>query len=76
MSPEKFCVWQFFEDGTSEKVRDWVPLEEAVKAFKHYTTSIAARVGLVKQVLIVDQGDLTCAHWTKEQGLVYPGPED
>ena len=74
-SSETFDVWQFFEDGSQEKVRDHVPLDEAVVAFKHYCTSVAARMGLVTRVLIVDRGDLTCAHWEFEKGLVFPTTE-
>ena len=69
---ETFDVWQEFEDGHREKVRDHVSLDEAKKAFVHYCTSVAARMGLVKEVLLVDRGDLTCAHWTREKGLVFP----
>lgn len=64
-----------FEDGTQECVRVRVPMEEAATAFKHYATSVAAQMGLVREVLIVDDGDLTCAHWTKEKGLVFPVKE-
>ena len=69
---EKFDVWQMFEDGNQEKVRNRVSAQEAAEAFRHYCTSVAARMGMVSEVLITDQGDLTCAHWTKKDGLVFP----
>lgn len=73
MENETFDVWQFFADGVGqERVRLRVPIEEAVKAFRHYTTSVGARIGTTQRVIIVDRGDLTCAEWVFGQGIVYP----
>lgn len=69
---ERFHVWQFFEDGTYERVRDSVLVEEAAIAFRHYSTSVAARVGLTKRIIVTDSGDVICAEWIYGQGIVFP----
>lgn len=73
MTGETFDVWQFFADGAGqERVRLRVPADEAVKAFKHYTTSVGARIGTTERVIIVDNGDLTCAEWVYGKGVTFP----
>lgn len=66
---------QFFQDDTWEYVRRAVALEEAGAAFKHYTGCVAARMGLIKRVIITDAGDFTNAEWVYGKGLVYPTQE-
>lgn len=73
MTTGEFSVCQFFQDGTYEYVRRFVSAEEAVEAFKHYTTSVAAKIGTTVQVIITDGGDLTCAEWQYGKGIVFPG---
>ena len=63
---------QFFEDGTYEYVRRYVPLEEAVVAAKHYTSSVGARIGTTQRVIITDGGDSICFEWLREKGIVFP----
>jgi len=60
---ERFSVYQFFEDGTYEKVRELVPMAEAVKAFEHYRSSVSARNGWVVRVMVTDGGDCVVAEW-------------
>jgi len=71
---ERFHVFQFFPDGSYEKVRDYVLLPEALEGFKHYCTSVGARIGTTVRVILVDMGDLVCAEWEFGKGLVYPTP--
>lgn len=73
----EFSVWQFFADDTSERVRHSVDAEEAVSAAHHYTTSVGARLGFTKRVIIVDGGDFTTFEWKAGQGVVFPprGPD-
>jgi len=73
---DKFNVCQFFEDGTYEYVRRFVPAEEAMTAFKHFTNSVAARTGIVQRVIITDTGDCTNAEWVYGKGLTYPLKEE
>jgi hypothetical protein len=69
----EFSVCQFFDDGMYEYVRRWVPAEEAVKAFAHYTSSVAAKTGVVERVIITDGGDFTNLEWVNGKGFTYDG---
>ena len=73
---EYFSVVQFFSDGSYEYVRRNVSPEEAVKAVKHYTTSVGARFGTTVRVIITDMGDCTCFEWKFGEGIVFPKEED
>lgn len=69
---EKFNVVQFFDDGTNEYVRRAIPAAEAVDAAKHYTQSVAAKLGTVNRVIITDMMDLTCFEWIRGKGVTHP----
>jgi len=71
---EKFSVCQFFEDGSYEFVRQRVSTQEAVEAFRHYISSVGAKIGTTTRVIIVDSGDLITAEWIFGKGLVFPLP--
>jgi len=73
---EPFNVVQFFEDDTYEYVRRNVSAEDAVKASKHYTDSVAAKVGIVTRVIITDDGDNCCFEWKFGVGVTFPTKED
>ena len=73
---ELFSVFQTFKNGEQEQVREHVSAEEAVKAAQHYTTSVAARMGITTQVIIVDMMDLTVFEWKFGEGVVFPKPEE
>lgn len=73
---EHYSVCQFFEDESYEYTRRGVNAEEAVKAFKHYTTNVTARIGLTKRVILVDGSDCIAMEWIFGQGIVFPTPED
>lgn len=68
----EFSVCQFFQDDTYEYVRRFVSAEEAMKAFQSYTTSVGARLGTTKKVIITDGGDCINAEWQYGKGLTYP----
>jgi len=68
----EFSVVQFFTDGTHEYVRRMVSAEEAVKAAKHYMSSVAVKMGLVNRVIITDGGDCCRFDWVKGKGIVFP----
>jgi hypothetical protein len=72
---DEYSVCQFFEDGSYEYVRRYVSAEEAVKAAEHYINSVAAKLGLVKRVIITDGGDCTNFEWKSGEGIVYPTKE-
>lgn len=73
---EKFSVWQFFQDDTHECVRSRVSAEEAMEVFRHYTDNVATRLGIIKRVIIVDDGDFTNAEWVHGEGVIFPLPTD
>ena len=68
----EFSVAQFFQDGSYEYVRRWVSMKEAAEAFRHYTTSVAARAGTTIRVIITDGGDCTNAEWIYGKGITFP----
>lgn len=68
---ELFNVVQFFQDDSYEYVRRGVPAEEAVSAAKHYCSSVGARLGMVKQVMITDTGDCCCFLWEYGKGITF-----
>jgi hypothetical protein len=72
MNAHEFSVCQFFIDGNWEYVRRYVGIEEAMRAFIHYTTNIATKLGVVERVIITDGGDFTNMEWKKDDGITYP----
>ena len=51
---EYFSVYQFFVNGDYERVREWVPIEEAMAAARHYTNNVAVKMGITTCVIITD----------------------
>jgi hypothetical protein len=70
-SLEKFNVVQFFEDGQYEYVRRNVSAVEAVSATQHYTTSVGARMGTTKRVIVTDMLDQICFEWVDGK-IIFP----
>lgn len=76
-APGEFSVYQWFPDGTYERVREFVSAEEAVRAAHHYTNSVGARLGITTKVMITDGGDCCVFEWRRGEGIVFgmPGQE-
>ena len=72
MAHGEFSVWQFFENGAQERVREWVDHIDACLAFYHYTHNVAANMGITRRVIITDGGDFTNAEWKYGEGNTYP----
>ncbi len=72
MTTGEFSVCQFFEDDSYEYVRRFVSAEEAVEAAKHYTSSVGARLGMTRRVIITDGGDQTNFEWQFGKGITFP----
>lgn len=68
----EFSVYQFFMDDSYEQVRSFVDAQEASRAAQHYCTSVGARIGTTKRVIITDGGDCTCFEWKYGEGVVFP----
>jgi hypothetical protein len=78
MSDSEFSVYQFFQDDEiPEAVRRFVGMEEAFKAFRHYTECVGARIGTTVRVIVTDGGDITVFEWKAGEGLTWPprGPD-
>jgi hypothetical protein len=67
----EFSVCQFLDDGSSEYVRRFVDVEEAVNAAKHYTNNVAAMCGMTRRVIITDGGDCCCFEWRYGKGVTF-----
>lgn len=52
----EFSVCQFFDNGNYEYVRRYVSAEQALTAFRHYTSNVAVKIGIVERVIIHDEG--------------------
>ena len=72
MGESEFSVYQFLIDGYQERVRHFVPADEAVEAALHYTNNVAAKMGVTERVIITDGGDSVVFEWLKGKGVVYP----
>jgi hypothetical protein len=68
----EFNVVQFFKDGQYEYVRRNVSSQAAVEAARHYTSSVAARLGVVIRVIITDGGDQINFEWKRGEGITFP----
>jgi hypothetical protein len=73
---ETYNVVQFFENDTYEYVRRNVNAEDAVKASKHFTTSVGAQFGFVKRVIITDNDDYCVFEWKFGEAVTFPTKED
>ena len=71
---ESFSVYQFFVDNTYNCVRRSVSAAEAVRAARHYTSSVGAQIGTTQRVIITDGGDFTVFEWKHGEGVVFPPP--
>jgi len=71
MSGNEFSVYQWFPDGSYERVRSFVSAEEAVSAARFYTTNVASRMGITQRVIITDGGDCVAWEWLKDKGVVF-----
>jgi hypothetical protein len=74
-TPGEFSVCQFFapHEATYEYVRRYVGAEEALTAFRHYCTSVGAKLGTTRRVIVTDGGDCINAEWKRAEGITYLG---
>jgi hypothetical protein len=78
MTPDLFSVY-YFSNATLGNVQErechLVPLEQALKWFKHHTHNVPAQLGLTERVLMTDGGDCIVAEWKYGQGITWPKKE-
>lgn len=77
MQPEQlgsltFSVCQFFADGSYEYVGRSVSAEAAVEIAGCYASSVGARIGTTRRVIVTDAGDCTNWEWRFGEGVVFP----
>lgn len=72
ITEERYSVVQFFMDDNYEVVHENLGAEEAVKKVAALTSSVGAKIGTTKRVIITDSGDFTCFEWKFGEGVVFP----
>lgn len=72
MGRAEYSVYQFLKGDITERVRQFVGPEEAVKVARHYSNSVAAKTGICKRVIITDGGDEIVFEWVRGKGITWP----
>jgi hypothetical protein len=71
----EFSVCQFFEDGSYEYTNRWIDAETAVQRAKVLTTTVGAKLGTTRRVIITDGGDCCVFEWQYGKGVTFPPPD-
>lgn len=71
----RYSVYQFFEDGSYERVRHLVSAMDAAIAVGHYCNNVATRLGITQRVIITDSGDCIAWEWINGKGITFPPKE-
>lgn len=69
---KEFSVYQFFIDGSQERVLEFVDAETAVNKAIFITQSVGGRLGTTKRVIVTDGGDCINFEWIHGKGVVFP----
>lgn len=69
---ELFSVYWTDPKGTNHRERDWMTAKEAVALTHSLTTRPAARMGVIREIKIVDQLDFTVFLWRNGEGVIFP----
>jgi hypothetical protein len=77
MAQGEFSVVQFFPDleepdDNYEYVLRFVDPKTAVEKAHDLTTRPAAKIGIIRRVLITDGGDCVAFEWFHDKGVVFP----
>jgi hypothetical protein len=75
MTDNQFSVFWMDPDGNVHKEREWVGAKEAVQFAHNMTTRPAARIGIIKRIIITDADDFTCFMW-EDGKIIYPKEAD
>jgi hypothetical protein len=68
----EYSVFQYFLDGSYERLAELVPMDDAVKIAYGCISSIGGRIGTTVRVIITDDGDECCFEWIFEKGITFP----
>jgi hypothetical protein len=71
----QFSVYWFDPDGNTHKEREWIGAKEAVQFAHSLTSRPAAKIGVIKRVVITDADDFTCFMW-EDGKVIYPKVHD
>lgn len=72
----EFSVYQWFIDGSCERVLNLVYLEQAVRTALNLILSVGGRIGTTIRVIITDGGDCINWEWKFGEGVVFPTKAD
>lgn len=72
VEPGEFSLYQFFEDGSYERVYAFVSPQTAMEKASHYINNVAAKAGITRRVIITDGGDCTVFEWKYGEGITWP----
>jgi hypothetical protein len=76
MTEELFSVYQFFPDDFNERIAHGVPIKEAMFIAADYARRPAAKLGVIKKVMITDGGDFCVFLWENGIGVTWPTPAE
>jgi hypothetical protein len=71
----EFSVYQYFPDDSYEAVVRFVEAQKAIQVAKQCCTSVGAKIGTTRRVIITDGGDCINFEWIFEKGIVFPTPD-
>ena len=69
---ELFSLYQFFPDGSYERLLHHVDIELALNTAASYASRPAAMIGIIQRLIITDAGDSIVFEWRYKYGVVFP----
>lgn len=75
MSEREYSVYWFDPDGGSHRERQFVTAGEAMEMAASLAHRPAAKIGIIRRVIVTDGGDLTVFEWRYGEGIVWPTKE-
>lgn len=74
-SGAEFSVYQYFPNGSYERVLNLVDAETAIKKAHHLINSVGGRIGTTVRVLVTDGYDFCNFEWVYGKGIIFPTQE-
>lgn len=75
MSEREFSLYWWDPDGSIHEELRFVGAEEAVKRSFTLANGPAAKMGIVKRIMITDGGDFCVFDWNSDAGVIWPDRE-
>lgn len=69
---ETFNVVQFFDGEMSDYICRGVGAAEAMSILGDYSRRPAAKIGIIRRLIVTDDGDSVNAEWKFGEGFTYP----